>query len=381
MTDNPARLAARALAPAAALLLAASLAPPARAATLTVGPTTQQYRTVTAAVAAARDGDTVQVQAGTYTNDFPTVSRKITIAGVNGMARLIATVAPPNGKGIIVTNTDVTLSHLELAGAKVSDGNGAGVRYQGGALTLSKCYVHDNQDGVLANAVPSGTVTILDSEFAYNGAGDGYTHGVYVNQVASLDVERSYFHDTKVGHHIKSRATRSVIRLNRLIDGANGTASYDIDLPDGGNALVGSNVIEQGAATQNPTIIHYGGEGGPYAGSRLLVTSNAINNDKAGTAVGVLNQTSLIVAVQYNRTYHLPTLVTGPNTQASNTILASPYPVNTSHGRGSPSSVATSPSPLPPSSRRLTASALNSAVNRRRVRFSAIHLSCRDQVR
>ncbi len=90
-------------------------------------------------------------------------------------------------------------------------------------------------------------------------------------------------------------------------------------------------MIEQGAATQNPTIIHYGGEGGPYAGSRLLVTSNAINNDKAGTAVGVLNQTSLIVAVQYNRTYHLPTLVTGPNTQASNTILASPYPVNTSH--------------------------------------------------
>ena len=332
MTDNPARLAARALAPAAALLLAASLAPPARAATLTVGPTTQQYRTVTAAVAAARDGDTVQVQAGTYTNDFPTVSRKITIAGVNGMAKLVSNrSAIPNGKGIIVTNTDVTLSHLELAGAKVSDGNGAGVRYQGGALTLSKCYVHDNQDGVLANAVPSGTVTILNSEFAYNGAGDGYTHGVYVNQVASLDVERSYFHDTKVGHHIKSRATRSVIRLNRLIDGANGTASYDIDLPDGGDALVGSNVIEQGAATQNPTIIHYGGEGGPYAGSRLLVTSNAINNDKAGTAVGVLNQTSLIAAVQYNRTYHLPTLVTGPNTQASNTILASPYPVNTSH--------------------------------------------------
>src|SRR4051794_13780156 len=38
----------------------------------------------------------------------------------------------------------------------------------------------------------------------------------------------------------------------------------------------------------------------------------------------------------------------------------------------SPGSVATSPSPLPPPSSRLTASALNSAVNRRRVRFSAI---------
>src|SRR3954463_1060898 len=46
-----------------------------------------------------------------------------------------------------------------------------------------------------------------------------------------------------------------------------------------------------------------------------------------------------------------------------------------------PSSVATSPSPLPPSSRRLTACALNSAVNRRRVRFSAILPSWGDRVR
>ena len=38
----------------------------------------------------------------------------------------------------------------------------------------------------------------------------------------------------------------------------------------------------------------------------------------------------------------------------------------------SPSSVATSDSPRPPSSSRLTASVLNSAVNRRRVRFSAM---------
>src|SRR4051794_2134352 len=311
MTDTPARLAARALAPAAALLLAASLAPPARAATLTVGPTTQQYRTVAAAVAAAHDGDTVQVQAGTYTNDFPTVSRKITIAGINGMARLVATVAPPNGKGIIVTNTDATLSHLELAGAKVADGNGAGVRYQGGALTVSKCYVHDNQDGILANPAPTGSVAVLDSEFARNGKGDGYTHGIYVNQVATLDVERSYFHDTYVGHHIKSRATRSVIRSNRLVDNVttSGAASYDIDLPNGGNADVLSTQVQQSAAAQNPSMIHYGGESAPYAGSRLAVAGNLLQNYKSGGATGVLNATSLVVGVTGNRLYRLPTLV------------------------------------------------------------------------
>jgi hypothetical protein len=333
MTRNPARLAARALVPATALL-AASLAPPAGAATLTVGPTTQQYRTVSAAVAAAHDGDTINVQAGTYTNDFPTVSHRITIAGVNGMAKLTPSAGStiPNGKGIIVTNTDVTLSHLELSGARVADGNGAGVRYQGGALTLSKCYVHDNQDGILANPSSTGSVTILDSEFARNGAGDGYTHGVYVNQVATLDVERSYFHDTYVGHHIKSRATRSIIRNNRLVDNVttSGTASYDVDLPNGGTAVVSGNTIVQSAASQNPALIHFGGEGGPYANSSLSVTGNVLENYRTAGGTGVLNQTSVGVSVGSNKRYQLPTLLSGPGTTSNTTTLTAPVALDTS---------------------------------------------------
>ncbi|UBV44079.1 hypothetical protein LAJ19_14805 (plasmid) [Deinococcus taeanensis] len=97
---------------------------------LTVGPG-KAYLTVRAAVAAARDGDTVRVDPGTYTNDFFEVNTRITIESASGLARLVATVAPPNGKAIITTNTDVTLRGLELTGAKVADRNGAGVRYQG----------------------------------------------------------------------------------------------------------------------------------------------------------------------------------------------------------------------------------------------------------
>jgi hypothetical protein len=85
MADSPARLALpRALAPAAALL-ATALAPPAHAATLTVGPG-KQFATVSAAVAASRDGDVVAVSAGTYPNDYPVVTHKITIVGVGGLA-------------------------------------------------------------------------------------------------------------------------------------------------------------------------------------------------------------------------------------------------------------------------------------------------------
>ena len=62
-------------------------------ATLTVGPN-QQYSRIGDAVAAARDGDTVAVQAGTYTNDFTTVNNKITLTGVGGIVEMAATTRP-----------------------------------------------------------------------------------------------------------------------------------------------------------------------------------------------------------------------------------------------------------------------------------------------
>jgi hypothetical protein len=88
-------------------------------AVLTVGPgQTFEFTTLSAAVAASHDGDVIQVQAGTYVNDFATVNTKITIEGMDGMVHLLATVPPSNGKAILVTNTDVTLRNLEFSGAQ-----------------------------------------------------------------------------------------------------------------------------------------------------------------------------------------------------------------------------------------------------------------------
>ena len=107
-------------------------------------------------MAASKDGDTIAVQAGTYTNDFATINTKITIIGVGGMANLVATQPPPNGKGIFVTNTDVRIENLSFSGAKVADGNGAGIRYQDGHLTIVNSQFHHNENGLLSNASPTG---------------------------------------------------------------------------------------------------------------------------------------------------------------------------------------------------------------------------------
>jgi len=106
---------------------------------LSVGPG-QQYATIAAAVAAAQAGDTIDVQAGTYTNDFVNVYKNITLQAVGGVVKLVATTDPPNGKAIIDEGghgVSVTINGFDVSGAVVPDGNGAAVRYEGGSLTLN----------------------------------------------------------------------------------------------------------------------------------------------------------------------------------------------------------------------------------------------------
>ncbi|WP_431283605.1 carbohydrate-binding domain-containing protein [Humitalea sp. 24SJ18S-53] len=317
--------------------------------TLTIGQG-KQFSTIAAAVAASRDGDVLAVDAGTYTNDFATINTKITLQGVGGMVKMVATVAPPNGKGILVTNTDVTIDHFEFSGATVPDGNGAGIRYQGGNLTITNSYFHDNQNGLLANAAPTGSITIRNSEFSRNGTGDGYTHNLYVGEVGSLTVADSYFHDALVGHQIKSRAYATTITNSRIADGENGTGSYSIDLPNGGVAVLSGNVIEQGARSGNPTIVAYGEEGNVHSGSSLAMNGNTFLNDMASSSAKLLwNATSVSAVLTTNSVFGLTSSQngTGPMTVTGMTTLGSDPGVNTSSPWASSTPVVPAPAPAP----------------------------------
>ena len=249
------------------------------------------------------------------------------------MANFVATVAPPNGKGILVTQSDVTIQNLSFSGAAVADGNGAGIRYEGGNLVIIDSYFHDNQDGLLANSDPNGTIRIVGSEFANNGAGDGFTHNLYVNNIASLVIDDSYFHDANVGHQIKSRAQSTTITNSRIYDG-NGTGSYSIDLPNGGVGVIRNNVIQQGPNSDNPAIIHYGGESAAYAGSSLLIEDNVVVNDMSGSSsVRLLyNATTVTGTLSDNAVYGLTAgqIATGGATVSGTTFLSTHPTLDTS---------------------------------------------------
>ncbi len=295
-------------------------------ATLTVG-VGKEFTTVSAAIAASHDGDRILVDAGTYTNDFSYIKHKITIEGVGGMANMVATVPPPNSKGIFVVDNDVTIKNMSFSGVAIPDslgGNGAGIRYEGGQMVLINDAFIGNQDGILATPGIAGltnTITIDHSVFSGNGSGTGQTHNLYVGGVDKLTVTNSIFQNAVVGHEFKSRALVSVIENNIFSDGPTGTASYSIDLPNGGVALIKNNVIERGPMAEQVNMIHFGGEGIPYAGSSLTVTGNSFVNDRTSSTIAVFNQTTVSAVVSGNSFAGIsPSLLArGPATLTGNT--------------------------------------------------------------
>jgi hypothetical protein len=259
---------------------------PASAATLAVG-SGKTYATPCKAFAVAKDGDIVEIQGNqTYSGDVCGIyASNLTIRGVNGRPKIDANGQNAMGKGMwVVDGNNIVVENVEMYGAKVPDKNGAALRLEGNNFTLRSSFLHDNENGILANAVTTSNVLIESSEFGHNGAGDGYSHNLYIGNVGSLTFRYNFSHDANIGHNLKSRANVNTIVYNRfssLPDGqaGSGKPSYEINLPNAGTTYIIGNVIEQPATNSNPSMIAYGEEGASNPGQDLYVVNNTFLND------------------------------------------------------------------------------------------------------
>jgi hypothetical protein len=275
----------RALALVTAAVIATCLAElPATAAArvLHVGPG-QRFARPCRAIARARAGDTIQIDARgnrSYRGDVCAWSTsRLTILGVHGRAHIDAAGANSESKAIwVIAGDDTTIENVELSGARVPDENGAGIRQEGAGLTVEHCRFDHNQEGILAGDNPASNIVIDSSVFADNGAGDGFSHNIYINHVRSFTLRDSYSTDAHVGHLVKSRAARNYILYDRLT-GERGTDSYELDLPNGGLSFVIGTVLQQGRSTQNPKMLAYGEEGSLNADSHLYAVNDTFVND------------------------------------------------------------------------------------------------------
>jgi len=256
----------RTLLAAFALLLGATGV--ASAVTLQVGPG-QQYKMPSQAIAAAHNGDTVTIAPGTYFD-----------------CAMI----------LVIDGSDVTVKNLTLQRARVADGNGAGIRAEGGSLTVDGVRFFNNQDGILAAPNPKATIRILNSNFVDNGscvASGGCGHAIYVGQLALLEVVHTRFFDTQQGHNVKSRARKTIVKDCTIEDGPNGTSSYQIDIPNGGSLIAEGNMMEKGPKSGNHgTAISIGEEGVNQPTPEIVVKGNTLINHTGHPTVFVRNITA-----------------------------------------------------------------------------------------
>jgi len=305
---------------------------------LNVGPG-GRYETISDAVAAA-DADTnpsnyydVQVTPGTYTNDFPVVTRPMTIevdpryAGQNVV--LNATVDLPNQKGIILAFANLTVNGLVFTGAHIVNalgGNGAGIRDQNtdpaGRLVIQNSVFSGNQEGVLTGDNAGQMVTVVNSSFINNGNPDVnyFQHGLYVNQAYSLTVSNSLFCGQLIGHEIKSRAQVTMINNNQIYDGAadpaqqcnTGSSSLAIDVANGGTATISGNQIVQGSTSANYKLVDYGEEGLWYTSNSLLVSGNDFTSTGTPNATAVYDPNCVPARLPNNNYTGITTIVDPP---------------------------------------------------------------------
>lgn len=295
---NPAAAAAGGPAGAGATPDAAPPAP-ATGRRLQVGPT-RALRSVAAAAAQARDGDTVEIDPGDYQADVAVWTQNdLVIRGMGQRVRLIANGASAEGKAIwVLRGGRITVEGIDFIGARVADRNGAGIRFEQGHLTVRHCLFFDNENGILASPNPASVLEVVQSEFAYNGAGDGQSHHLYANRIRQLTVTGSWFHHANVGHLLKSRAIRSLVAYNRLTDEPGGRASYELEFPNGGAVVVLGNLIQQGPQTSNSAIVSYGAENlAPATEHRLQMAFNTVINGHphGGTFVRAMPGAELVL--------------------------------------------------------------------------------------
>ncbi|WNG30298.1 hypothetical protein F0U62_44525 [Cystobacter fuscus] len=291
----------------------------ASAATLTVGPG-KTHATPSAAAAAARDGDVIEISAGVYRDEAIWRANGLTIRGVGeGRARLDAAgLTLANRKGIwVIQGNGTTVENIEFSGASVPDKNGAGIRQEGAGLTVRNCFFHDNQNGVLAGDKADSDILIESSWFARNGAGDGQSHNMYINHVRSFTLRFSYSQGSRVGHLVKSRAYSTSILYNRLTS-EEGNPSYEIELPNGGRVMVVGNLIQQGTTAENSTLVSFGAEGLTNPEQALFIINNTLVNDRTAGGTFVRIAGSPTARIINNLFIGTGTRISGTATQVSN---------------------------------------------------------------
>ena len=215
------------------------------------------------------------IQPGEYYDCAIVRQSNITIAGTGpGVVMTDTTCA---GKAILVTSgRNITIRGLTLQRARVPDGNGAGIRAQGDDLTIDNVRFLNNEDGILAADAPDSTIRIVNSDFERNGVCNPSARMASTSTTSSCST--SSIRASSTAHRPPreiSRRRAPCLIGDTIEDGPKGTASYLVDIPNGGSVLMQGCTLEKGPNAENhSTAVVIGEEGRDQPTRELMFRDN-----------------------------------------------------------------------------------------------------------
>jgi hypothetical protein len=238
-------------------------------------------RTLAAYLIGVRDGDTITLPPGRYTDCITVSVADLTLkAAQAGTAQLDGGAC--GGKAAIVAHGEqLTIDGLVFKNIFVDDGNGAGIRQETGNLVVKNSIFYNNQDAILTLAEAHLKLEVDHSVFVRLGRCDGLlpcSHSIYAGKIDSLIVRNSVFRNGAGGHFIKSRSRYVEITDNEL-DATRGNTGFLIDLPHGSDGMISGNHFFKGKGSNNRCcIIRVASEGRLYDSSNLRITGNTVRS-------------------------------------------------------------------------------------------------------
>lgn len=240
------------------------------------------FPTLTAAVAAAKPGDTIRAVSGVY-RESVLIDKPLVIDGQDPTKTILDGSTFTNyarSKGGFVPIADCIIKNFHITGFGMQESVSqltSGIRPDSGCgyLTVSGCLIDNCQDGIGAGSVPLvfNAIGLLVSGC---GLGDGQSHNVYLS---TSTVQATFQNCTMInpngGHALKSRAASTIVMGGTY---AASDASV-IEFPDGTTKpfLIDGVAINKSPADANHLVIGYAVESSNNGAVGGAVVNSTIN--------------------------------------------------------------------------------------------------------
>jgi hypothetical protein len=255
------------------------------------------YSSIKAAIAAptTRDGDTLAIAAGTYTEAGIVVNKSLTLQGARAATTIVQAAAikdtAPDRVFTIASGVTVTLQDLTVRYGRRT-GSGGGL-YNAGTLTLTHSTVHGNTaSGHAGGLYNAGTLTLTHSTVSGNtstaGGGGFWNEGTLTLTNSTVSDNTAYSGGGFYNYPAPLTLTRSTVSGNTASYGGGvfneGQLTLTHSTVSGNTATgYGGGIITRRLLTLTSSIVASNPRGGDCSRDQRAVTSRGYNVDSDGS--------------------------------------------------------------------------------------------------